>query len=40
MIATKQVLTNPQGDIVLTINTVTFTPNDSKLFDLPAGISK
>lgn len=37
---TVQVLTNPQGDIVITISSITFTPNDPKLFQPPAGIAK
>ena len=40
MVVTKQVLTNPQGDIVITVAAVTFAPNDPKLFELPAGIAK
>lgn len=40
LFATKQVLTNPQGDIVITVASVTFTPNDPKLFELPAGIPR
>ncbi len=37
---TTIVQNNAQGDIVITVNTVTFTANDPKLFALPAGISK
>ncbi|MBL0173081.1 MAG: hypothetical protein IPP90_20805 [Gemmatimonadaceae bacterium] len=40
MVVTKQVLTNAQGDIVINVASVTFTPNDPKLFELPAGIAK
>jgi hypothetical protein len=37
---TTIVQSNPQGDIVITITSVTFTPNDPALFVVPAGISK
>ena len=40
MLATKQVLTNAQGDIIITVTSVTFTPNDAALFALPAGLAK
>ena len=40
MVATKVVQSNGQGDIVITITSVTFTPNDPALFALPPGISK
>ena len=40
MAATKVVQSNGQGDIVITITSVTFTPNDPALFALPPGISK
>ncbi len=40
LIATTQIQGTAQGDVVLTINSVTFTPNDPKLFELPAGIAK
>ncbi|MEQ1693841.1 MAG: hypothetical protein ABMA00_21310 [Gemmatimonas sp.] len=40
MVTTTQVLTNAQGDIILTVASVTFTKNDPKLFELPAGIAK
>lgn len=40
MVPTKQVLTNPQGDIVIVISSVSFTSNDAKLFVPPAGIAK
>lgn len=39
-VATKQILTNAQGDIIITLTSVVFTPNDPKLFALPAGIAK
>lgn len=39
-VATKIVQSNAQGDIIITIASVVFTPNDPKLFELPAGISK
>ena len=40
LVPTTQVLTNPNGDIVITITSVTFAPNDPALFALPAGIAK
>ncbi|QJR36766.1 hypothetical protein [Gemmatimonas groenlandica] len=40
LMATVQIQGTAQGDVVLTINSVTFTPNDPKLFELPAGIAK
>ena len=40
LVSTTQVLTNPQGDIIITIASVSFAPNDPKLFELPAGIEK
>ncbi len=40
LMATVQIQGTAQGDVVLTINSVTFSPNDPKLFDLPAGIAK
>lgn len=39
MLPTKIVQTNAQGDVLITVNTVTFTPNDPKLFELPAGVT-
>jgi outer membrane lipoprotein-sorting protein len=40
MVSTKQVLTNPQGDIIISVASVTFAPSDPTLFDVPAGIAK
>ncbi|WP_309669171.1 hypothetical protein [Gemmatimonas sp.] len=40
LMATVQIQGTAQGDVALTINSVTFTPNDPKLFDLPAGIAR
>jgi len=39
-IATRIVQSNGQGDIIITIASVVFTPSDPKWFELPAGISK
>lgn len=39
-LATTVVQSNPQGDIIITITSVVFTPSDPKLFELPAGIAK
>lgn len=39
-VATTVVQSNPQGDIIITITSVVFTPSDPKLFQLPAGIAK
>jgi hypothetical protein len=39
MAPTKVVQSNAQGDVIITINTVTFTTNDPKLFALPEGIT-
>jgi outer membrane lipoprotein-sorting protein len=39
-VATTVVQSNPQGDIIITITSVVFTPSDPKLFELPAGIAK
>lgn len=39
MSPTTVVQSNAQGDIVITITNVTFTPNDPKLFALPDGIT-
>jgi hypothetical protein len=38
LVSTTQVLTNAQGDIIITIASVTFEPNDPKLFERPAGL--
>jgi len=40
LVPTTQILTNPQGDIIITITSVSFAPNDPALFVLPPGISK
>lgn len=40
MVVTKQILTNAQGDIIITVASATFTTNDPKLFEPPAGIAK
>ena len=37
---TSIVQSNAQGDIVITLTTVSFTQNDPKLFTLPAGMGK
>ena len=39
-VATKVVQSNGQGDIIINIASVVFTPTDPKLFELPAGIAK
>ncbi len=40
LVPTTHVLTNPQGDIILTVTAVTFTPNDPALFVVPPGIPR
>ena len=40
LLPTTQILTNPQGDIIITIASVTFTPNDPALFVVPPEIAK
>lgn len=40
LVSTTQVLTNAQGDIIITITSVSFAPNDPKLFELPPGLEK
>lgn len=40
LVPTTQILTNPQGDIIITVTGVRFTPNDPALFVAPAGVSK
>jgi hypothetical protein len=39
-VATKIVQSTAQGDVVITLNSVVFTPRDPKLFELPPGIAK
>lgn len=39
-VPTSIVQSTAQGDIVITIASVVFTPSDPKLFELPAGIAK
>lgn len=39
-ITTRVTQSNGQGDIIITIASVTFGPNDPKLFELPAGLPK
>ncbi len=39
MVPTTIVQTNGQGDIVITISSVTFAPNDAKLFAVPPGVT-
>jgi hypothetical protein len=40
MVATKFVQSNPQGNAIFTIASVTFTANNASLFDLPPGVAK
>ena len=40
LLPTTHILTNPQGDIIITVASVRFTPNDPVLFALPPGIAK
>jgi len=40
LVPTTQILTNPQGDIIITLTSVTFTPNDPAIFALPPEIAK
>ncbi len=39
-VTTRVTQSNPQGDIIINIASVTFGANDPKLFELPAGIAK